>query len=244
MLSCEIDRTTPITVLQVDGELRLGTVAQVRAAVLKCLAECPEAVLVDVSGMVVASPVAVTVFGAVSRRAATWPPVPLVLAAGSPGVRAAVERVSRTWQIPLHESVAAALAAAPYGPPPVQRVARTLRPGTMALPQARALIAEACTNWGLGDVTLPAELIVSELTSNAVQHAGTDLTVSAVLRRGLLHLTVSDGNPDPPQKVTAFPSAGALSGRGLMLVEEFATAWGHVPIAEGKVVWATLRVAA
>ncbi|TQS42194.1 ATP-binding protein [Cryptosporangium phraense] len=242
MLTCEIDRTSPITVVAVDGDLRLGTVSQVRAALLKCLAECPDAVLVDLSRTVIGAPVALTVFAAVSRRAAVWPPVPLVLAARPPGVRQQLATVSRAWGLPVHESVEAALSAAPFGPPPVRRVERRLRPGTMALPQARTLVADACTEWGLGDFTMPAELIMSELASNAVQHAGTDLTVAVILRRGLLHLTVADGNPDPPQKPRDFPSVGALTGRGLMLVEEFATAWGHLPIDAGKVVWATLRV--
>ncbi|MFI5956672.1 ATP-binding protein [Cryptosporangium sp. NPDC051539] len=242
MLSCEIDRTAPVTVIQVDGVLRLGTVAQVRAALLKCLAECPDAVVVDLSRIEIARPAALTVFGAVSRRAVAWPPVPLVLVAEPPSVRTALEPVGRIWQIPVHDSVEAALDAAPFGLPVHRRLEKRLRPGTMALSQTRAMVSEACTNWGLGDFTLPAELIMSELASNAVQHAGTDLTVAVVLRRGLLHLTVADGNPTPPHAPDAFPPVGALSGRGLMLVQEFATAWGHLPIDEGKVVWATLRV--
>jgi anti-sigma regulatory factor (Ser/Thr protein kinase) len=100
----------------------------------------------------------------------------------------------------------------------------------------------ACREWGLEDLILPAELIMSELASNAVQHAGTDLVASVVLRRELLHLTISDGSPSPPRKNAEYPGPGAVSGRGLLLVAEFATAWGCLPIEGGKVVWATLRV--
>jgi anti-anti-sigma regulatory factor len=242
MLTCEIDRTRAVTVLQLTGDLWLGNVHEVRAALLKCVVECPEAVVVDLSRVHVEAPVVLTVFGAVARRVEPWSPVPLVLTADSPDVRARLESATRLWQIPVYGSLDDALANAPQHPPPVQRVTLTLRPATTALPHARTLVNDACRKWGLGELALPAELVVSELVSNAVQHAGTDLVASAVLRRGLLHLTVSDGDPNPPRKGPTYPPAGALSGRGLLLVDEFATAWGWLPIATGKVVWATFRV--
>ncbi|GAA3397068.1 STAS domain-containing protein [Cryptosporangium minutisporangium] len=242
MLSCEIDRTLPVTVLQVDGELRLRTVSQVRVAVLKCLVECPEAVVVDLSGVVVGDRIALTVFRAVSRQAAMWPSVPLVLAAAPPDTRAQLERITSLWQIPVYPSVEEALADAALRPLPVRRLELALRAGTMALPRARAMVSEACSTWGLGDLTLPAELIMSELVSNAVQHSGTDFTASVVLRQEFLHLTVTDGCAEPPRKSPRYPPADALSGRGLLLVDEFATNWGCLPIHGGKTVWATLRI--
>ncbi|WP_035857389.1 STAS domain-containing protein [Cryptosporangium arvum] len=244
MLSCQIDRTQPITVLQLVGDLRLGTVHQVRAALLKCLVECPEAVIVDLSQADVSSATALSVFGAVSRRAAEWPVVPLVLTAGPPEVRERLEPVTRLWQIPVYASLVEALSEAVRLPPPVRRERMELRPGTMAMPRARSMVAEACREWGLNDLVLPAELIMSELVSNAVQHAGTDLVASVVLRRGLLHLTVGDGDPTPPRKSAGYPPIGALSGRGLLLVDEFASGWGCLPIEGGKVVWAVVRLPA
>lgn len=244
MLSCQIDRTLPVTVLQVTGELRLGVVHQIRGALLKCLVECPEAVIVDLSRADIVSSTALTVFGAVSRRAAAWPVVPLVLTASPPDVRKRLEAVTRVWGIPVFASLDEAHAGALIHPPPVRRTKLELRPGTMAMPQARTMVAESCRKWGLTDLILPAELIMSELVSNAVQHAGTDLAASVVLRRELLHLTVSDGDPTPPRKSPGYPPIGALSGRGLLLVDEFAAGWGCLPIEGGKVVWATLRLPA
>ncbi|GAA0282279.1 STAS domain-containing protein [Cryptosporangium japonicum] len=242
MLSCQIDRTQPVTVLQLVGDLRLGAVHQVRGALLKCLVECPEAVIVDLSRAHVSSTTTLSVFGAVSRRAADWPVVPLVLTASPPDVRDRLEPVTRLWQIPVYASLDEALAEAVRHPPPVRRERLELRPGTMAMPRARAMVAEACREWGLSDLVLPAELIMSELVSNAVQHAGTDLVASVVLRRDLLHLTVSDGNPNPPRKSPGYPPIGALKGRGLLLVDEFASGWGCLPIEGGKVVWAIIRL--
>lgn len=242
MLTCEIDRTLSVTVLQLVGDLRLSTVHQVRAALLMCLVECPEAVIVDLSRTHFGSKTALTVFGAVSRRAAAWPVVPLVLTAAAPHARTRLEPVTQLWQIPVFASPDEAIARAVLHPPPVRRSTLRLRPATMAMPRARVMVTESCREWGLHDLVLPAELIISELVSNAVQHAGTDLAASVVLRRGLLHLTVSDGDPSPPRKPAGYPPIGALSGRGLLLVDEFATAWGWMPLAGGKIVWATLRL--
>ncbi|MFG1928401.1 STAS domain-containing protein [Cryptosporangium sp. NPDC048952] len=244
MLTCQIDRTLPVTVLHLAGELRLGTVHQIRAALIKCLVECPEAVIVDLSHAEVPSPVALSVFGAVSRRASEWPVVPLVLTASSPNIRERLEPVTRLWQIPVHASLEDAIALAALHPPPVRRAKLALRPGTIAMPRARAMVADSCREWGLNDLLLPAELIMSELVSNAVQHAATDLVASVVFRFDLVHLTVSDGDPTPPRKSSGYPPIGALSGRGLLLVDEFATAWGCMPLEGGKVVWATLRLPA
>ena len=112
MLTCEIDRTLPVTVLQLTGDLRLGTVHEVRAALLKCLVECPAAVVVDLSGAWIASRTSLTVFGAVTRRADPWPPVPLVVAASPPEIRAQLESLTRLWQIPVYASVTDARVAA------------------------------------------------------------------------------------------------------------------------------------
>ncbi|SHN48041.1 STAS domain-containing protein [Cryptosporangium aurantiacum] len=242
MFSSEIDRTRPATVLRLDGELRMRTVAQVRNALLKCLVECPEAVVVDLSCLQIGSRTALTVFGAVSHRATEWPPVPLILVATPPDLRQQLRQVTQLWRIPVFSTVDEALAVAPVVPLTPRRVKRTMRPGTMSLPQVRAMASDACLAWGLDDFALPAELILSELVSNSIQHAGTDFTVGLVFRYDLLHLTVADGSPDPPRKSPSYPPVGALSGRGLLLVDEFASAWGCLPLQSGKVVWATLRV--
>ena len=242
MLSCQVDRDNPVTVLRLVGELRLGTVGQVRATLVKCMAECPIAVVVDLAGLSVSDPVALTVFGAVAHRAADWPPVPLVLGAPPPRLQTTIERVCRPWRIPVCASIADALALASRARPPNQRVRRTFRPGSDAPAAARSMVADACAEWRLAGLTMPAELIMTELVSNAVEHARTDLEARATLRRELLHLTVSDGSPNPPRIGATSPPMEVTAGRGLLLVAKFATAWGYLPIEGGKVVWATLRI--
>ena len=84
-----------------------------------------------------------------------------------------------------------------------------------------------------------AALVVSELVTNGLTHAGTalDVTVSAADRR--LLLGVHDGSDQPP-RVPA-PPLGSTRSHGLHLVAGFSRAWGWLPRADGgKVVWAVL----
>nr|WP_133799917.1 ATP-binding protein [Kribbella sp. VKM Ac-2527] len=86
-----------------------------------------------------------------------------------------------------------------------------------------------------------AVAIVSEFVGNVVQHAHTDADLRLELRRDLLTVAVTDGNPTLP--VRRPPSSTRESGLGLGIVTALATAWGANPTSVGgKVVWATIRV--
>ena len=79
-------------------------------------------------------------------------------------------------------------------------------------------------------------LLVSELVTNAVLHAGTDLRVTASVQAGLVSVSVGDGDP-LHAPVLAARGPDATSGRGVMLVNALASDWG-VELDEGwKVVW-------
>ena len=86
---------------------------------------------------------------------------------------------------------------------------------------------------------------MSELATNAVEHARTPFTVTMTRRAAdLVHLAVEDELPTLarmriwPPEVQVTP---ATRGNGLRLVARAATAWGCDRTARGKVVWATLR---
>jgi anti-sigma regulatory factor (Ser/Thr protein kinase) len=115
---------------------------------------------------------------------------------------------------------------------------------------ARAVLAE----WGLDDLAEAAELIVSELVTNAVRastasngrprYDGLQMPV-VVLRmasdRIRLLIEVWDGIPGSP--AAAHPGPDDESGRGLMLVAAQCDRWNWqtVPGWPGKVVWAELH---
>jgi two-component sensor histidine kinase len=81
-----------------------------------------------------------------------------------------------------------------------------------------------------------ATLVVSELVTNAVRHAGTPVSVRVRLLGSRVRLEVGDGDPRLPQPATGTGE----SGRGLRLVTAVARAWGARPTSHGKVVWAEL----
>lgn len=78
------------------------------------------------------------------------------------------------------------------------------------------------------------ELCASELIANAMEHAKARCTVT--VRRAGERLRVEVEDPVPTfERCVADPES--TSGRGLLLVEALADAWGWHSVGEGKVVW-------
>ncbi|MET0276569.1 MAG: ATP-binding protein, partial [Acidimicrobiia bacterium] len=83
-----------------------------------------------------------------------------------------------------------------------------------------------------------AALVVTELVTNAVRHADTEMLLVLDVASGHIDVRVQDESPELPRPRDLDP--GALSGRGLALVEALSTAWGVEERAGTKVVWATI----
>jgi anti-sigma regulatory factor (Ser/Thr protein kinase) len=231
-LECLVDRRTPYTLVRLIGALDVAGATRARAALLKVLAEQPDAVVVDMAGIERCLPSALSIFRAVARKAARWPSVPILLAAPIPLVAAAIAR-SAAEGMPLFPTVAAAATKAGWGPASPTLV-DDLLPVSGAARRARELVTEACVRWDLPELTGPACIAISELVNNGVEHAGTMLTARVVLRERYLHVAVHDGSTAPP-----VPRPVDLRGRGLHLVASVAHSWGYLETADGKVVWAT-----
>ncbi|MFI6845054.1 ATP-binding protein [Kitasatospora sp. NPDC050467] len=106
-----------------------------------------------------------------------------------------------------------------------------------AVPPARRLLVAIVRAW---DVPLSAdslqelELCASEVIANALEHGKARCTVT--VRRVGERLRVEVADPGSAlERLTADPDA--TSGRGLILVEALADAWGWRPAQAGKVVW-------
>src|SRR5205814_209534 len=83
--------------------------------------------------------------------------------------------------------------------------------------------AEACQDWRLPiELSDDAEVVATELVSNAVRHAGDDdLVLSVALGRRFLHLSVRDGSAAPPIRLIPDPYNGG--GRGLIPIDALAS---------------------
>ena len=86
--------------------------------------------------------------------------------------------------------------------------------------------------------TEDAQLVVSELATNAVVHAGSPFSVSVRYDGSAVRIAVHDWNPTLP--VLRYGGPTAVSGRGLHLVNTLARAWGVERSPGGKTVWAEL----
>ena len=82
-------------------------------------------------------------------------------------------------------------------------------------------------------------LVVSELVTNAVLHAGTscELTVSGPesVAADVVRIEVTDGDPTAP--LAKRYDVDAASGRGLQLVEALSDRFGTQHQGDGKAVW-------
>ena len=84
-----------------------------------------------------------------------------------------------------------------------------------------------------------AELLVSELVTNAVVHGAPPVTVNVECDGTDLRVAVTDGSDRSPVPRQADPDAE--SGRGIYLVDVISDRWGIAPSrGHGKAVWFTL----
>lgn len=114
----------------------------------------------------------------------------------------------------------------------------TLPGATSSVPTARRFVDSVLTSWGQPDLAWPAALCVTELSGNCALHARTDFTVSVELDGEVVRIEVRDGSARVPSPREY--DAGATTGRGMRLVEEYATRWGVEATATGKTVWVVL----
>ncbi|GAA0486006.1 hypothetical protein Ade02nite_09670 [Paractinoplanes deccanensis] len=232
---CEVEPAGTRLLVRVHGELTLATAPRVRATLLKCLMERPDAVVVDLERAVVADPHAVAVFQAASRQASLWPGTPLLIVATDPRTTRLLE--AGYGRVALIATVDEALTVEPRRHMP--SMSEVLLPLTGAARRARALARDACDRWGLEHLAGPASLIAGELVTNAATHANTMADLRLTRGRRYLMVAVRDGSTQPPVlPPTSSPDPAAP--RGLLLVDAVAQRWGTLPADDGKVVWATL----
>jgi PAS domain S-box-containing protein len=105
--------------------------------------------------------------------------------------------------------------------------------------RARRFVRETLAARGWDELIETAELLVSELATNAVRYGRPPLTVRMRMVGDEVEIGVSDADPSVP--VTARYRTLEESGRGLGLVSALSSAWGTRTHEPGKTVWFSLR---
>jgi anti-sigma regulatory factor (Ser/Thr protein kinase) len=109
-----------------------------------------------------------------------------------------------------------------------------------AVPCARMITRQVIREWGLPDLVETAELLVSELATNAIRASQglpePTIRLWLVSDRSTLVIRVWDGNSEMPA-VCEDTDLDSERGRGLLLVEALSKDWGAYRRGRGKVVW-------
>ena len=108
--------------------------------------------------------------------------------------------------------------------------------------RARDLSTARCLAWGVPSLSSDVALVVTELVSNAVRHAGTTVTLTLRPLVDGVRLEVADGTTRPLHPRSS--DQDAEGGRGLLLVDALSTRYGVQADPNGKRVWAELHLAA
>jgi anti-sigma regulatory factor (Ser/Thr protein kinase) len=113
-----------------------------------------------------------------------------------------------------------------------------LFPGSPTPAAARGFVAECCQRWGTSSNVDAVQLVVSELVTNALHHGTPPIGLRIERTAAALRVEVRDASLRPPRLETADPLS--VSGRGLLLVNGVATAWGVRLVIGGKSVWVVI----
>jgi anti-sigma regulatory factor (Ser/Thr protein kinase) len=90
--------------------------------------------------------------------------------------------------------------------------------------------------------TSDVELVASELVTNVIRHAKTNLVVSLEVGKERVRIEVMDGSAIMPAARDLSMGIDGTGGAGLVLVEAFSESWGVDQRPDGKVVWAEIAI--
>jgi anti-sigma regulatory factor (Ser/Thr protein kinase) len=106
---------------------------------------------------------------------------------------------------------------------------------------ARRAATKACASAGLpDDLCYWAVLLTSETVTNAVVHGRSEVRLAIDIGERRIRIEVGDDNSRRP--IRRHPDAGSLDGRGIALLDAFASDWGVDDVAGGKIVWFEMQV--
>jgi two-component sensor histidine kinase len=114
---------------------------------------------------------------------------------------------------------------------------------TAGVQTARHLLQRHLIAWKMReDVVFSCCVVLGELVTNALTHGRSDARIRVLQDGDIVRLEVADDDTRPP--TIPAPDPEALSGRGMLLVADFATSWGvDRDQAGGKTVWAEFDTA-
>ena len=127
---------------------------------------------------------------------------------------------------------------------PRDAVSATFAPRREAVSQARGFVRQALQGWGAEEVLDDALLLVSELVTNAVVHAGTQADVRCEVSPEGVRIDVVDRHGCGWFPEAGMPPVEAEGGRGMAMAAALAESWGVEYAGALKRVWVRLALPA
>jgi anti-anti-sigma factor len=228
-------------VVSLVGDLDIAAAPQVQRTLLKCLAEQPDAVICDLSGVQRIDPVSAGIFTAVAHRPTSrWPDSSMLLCRVRPAVAVVLLRHGTPRFLPIYDTLEQALAHARSRPPFLRERLR-LAPTLDAISTACWFVGEVCQRWQLDELTETARSLVGEMTTDAVLDEPTGVeSIELRVELRATGLLVSVQRP-APLLAPARADHGGAPGSGLEVVKRVAKSWGVRRQTDGsRIVWCVL----
>jgi anti-sigma regulatory factor (Ser/Thr protein kinase) len=126
----------------------------------------------------------------------------------------------------------------PFGDGVSGHFSQVFIPVPEAVPAVRRFVAGVLQLWREEAMTADAELVASELATNAVLHADSPFRVSVDRSIGVVCIAIQDAVEGLAEQQP--PSRDEMTGRGMAIVNALSRRWGCDALPAGKVVWAEL----
>jgi anti-sigma regulatory factor (Ser/Thr protein kinase) len=214
------------------------------ATLLRALADEPRAVIYDVDGVSDHTAHLLATFDVLDHYLAGWPATPVLVRVTDDTVRQVLRFHRVSERVTSWRAMNAAMSAG-RRLPEVPRAVLELECSPKAARTARDFVRRSPLLPADETLADTAILLVSELVTNAVQNAGTPITVTlsssvpaAGQGRAAVRIAVRDGGEGRP--VLLSTAADMEHGRGLFHVDSLSRNWGIIPLEQGKAVWAVV----
>jgi len=122
------------------------------------------------------------------------------------------------------------------GDPLLEQASWAFLPVPKAIPALRRFVTGTLRCWGEEALVPDAALVVSEMATNAINHAISPFHASIVRSAGRVRISIEDAGPGSAvQRATTHED---ISGRGIVIIDALSQRWGLGELPSGKVVWA------
>lgn len=242
-MTCRIGKRFPVAVAAISGTLDHSTVIDAVVMLRTVLAGQPVALVLDLTRLQAVEAPAWRALAELAQESRRWPGARLAIGDANPAVGQTLAGLADQDGLDVYLTTDQAVAAALHLPVPPQ-ITLTLPPHRDAPAISREAVAKACQQWRLNRWQRLAQLLASELVTNAVVHAQTPSWFTMRHLDQVLQVAVRDGDPRlvhrPPLGPHQLPEGDP--GRGLLLLETLADDWGCTPTGDGKVTWANVAL--